>query len=188
MDFINTSLFKYLQNHPTYKIDCCNTLLKFVNEDNRFKYVSYGYESIYEADIYIQIVSGTYDEKSIYVNIWKTSNLHFRCYSANSNKIISSKLFKKYPTLPTNIDYGNVYWYHYQQKEIIETLEKLQILNPEYQDKQFQNITLKCVQAIIYIQNVLCNDLINLIIKLLLKLMPHGEDFIWHYQQQKLKN
>ena len=125
------------------------------------------------------------------MNIWEDIKLRFRCYSTDSHKIIrpvsNSKLFKKYPTLPTNIDYGTIYWYDYQQKEIIDILEKLQILNPKYQDKYFNNITQKCIQIIIYTKNLLCNDLIYLIIKLLLDLMPHNKDFIYHNQQLKIE-
>jgi hypothetical protein len=190
MDFINTYLFKYLQNHPTYKFFCCNgAVTKFVNEDNRLKYVPHVNSSKFEIDIYIEIVPRVLDgKKSIYVNIWGDPELHFYCYSENCygnlQPVKYSEFFAEYPTLPTNIDYDSFFFYGYQPKKIIEILEKFQILNPEYRDKQFNNITLKCVQTIICIQNVLYNDLVFLIIKLLLKLLPHNDDFVWHKKNQ----
>jgi hypothetical protein len=191
MDLSNMHIFKYLQNHPTYKIFCRDEILrKLVNENNRLEYQPH-YLTICNNDIYIEIV-----HQSIFMNIWITSTLWennelgFWCYVLDKNKTqygISLLIkLKQYPIFSEKFIY-DLKSYKHNQETIIEILEKLQILNSVYRNKQFQNITLKCVQAIICIQNVLCHDLVNLIIELLLKLMPHGEDFVWHCQQLKIE-
>jgi hypothetical protein len=198
MDFVNTSLFKYLQNHSLYKFYCNNEkLMNFINEDNRSKYKPYLVSHDASFDVYIEIVSESNNSfnDAIFVNIWKLDNnicVHY--YSLNGDryhkKIIYSKLFRKYPILSNIINYDDDTCHHFlyifREKEIIKILEKFQILNPQYRNKQFHNITQKCAQTIIYIKNILWNDLVQIIINLLLELLPHGEDFIWHHKQ-KLK-
>jgi hypothetical protein len=186
MDSTNTSLFKYLQNHITYKIYTDNELPQWLN--NQSKYIS---RSCIKDKVLIGIVPGIYySMEAIFMEIFIYRGiLYYKCYSLNHKfgykSIRDSELFHAYPTIPFGICHDSTF--SASQKEIIIILEKLQILNPEYRNKQFKNITQKCVQTIIYTQNILCNDLACSIVKLLFKLIYHGEDFIWHHEK-KLKN
>jgi hypothetical protein len=181
-----------LQNHSTYKI-YCKKLQTLIHENTQLKYIPYEDSYVSIIDIYIEIVPRQSNSNgTIYMNIWKNNQLHFGYYSMDSRfwhrAVKYSEFFKKYPTLSTRINY-NRHDPHIcqQEEEIIELLEKFQILHPEYRDKQFNIIMQKCVQIIMFIRNFLYDDLMGLVIYLLLKLLPHGDDFIWHHQQ-KLKN
>jgi hypothetical protein len=192
MDLTSTLLFKYLQNHPIYKIFCSNdTLTKFISDNNRLLYKPNKISFIYVNDIYIELVPRYIHSigftNSIFMNVWQSVGCsYFRCYLMNKNSdpfdysVRRSEFFYEYPSLSTKICYNKVITYNYNQETIIEILEKFQILHPEYRNIQFQNIIQKCVQTILCIKNILCNDIIYLIIQLLLKCLSHGEDFIYH--------
>jgi hypothetical protein len=102
MIFIDTQLFKYLQNHSVYKIFCDdNEITKFFNKNNILKNVpnkDYFYSRL---DLYIEIVSEP--TNAIFVNIWYDNyGLIYRYYSLDYNyrkDINDSNLFCMYPTL-----------------------------------------------------------------------------------------
>jgi hypothetical protein len=185
--FVN--LFRYLQNHSTYKIYCSeNEFTNFVNKSNLLEDIPYKYISKY-IHIYVEIISSSNLENTVYVDIWISDKLHFHCYSIDDNwhiPITDSKFFYEYPSLPRKNTYDK---YNYSHNDnAMEILEKMQILNPEYRNKQFQNIIQICIHTIIYIKNLVYYDIAHLIIKKLLKLMPHCDDYIWHHQKIEKNN
>ena len=128
--------------------------MEFINEDNRLTYIPSRKNSL-NLDVYIEIAPGSIDSmQTIYVNIWipEYNKLYFQFCSLSKygyhKDPKNSKIFKKYPTLPNKVNYDNApIIYQFQQKEIIDILEKFQILNPKYRNKQFKNITQKCIQG-----------------------------------------
>jgi hypothetical protein len=193
----NNLLFKYLRNHSIYKCFCTDDeSMDLINENNKLKKISCIDNYLFDSDIYIEIVPGSLNSmNAIFMNIWYYNNFWFRCYAINNHIDLGpikkpvgySDFFHKYPTLSTKINYNLYSIYECNENEIIEVLENLQILNPKYQDKQFQIIIEKCIQILICIKNILYSDLRFLLIKILLKLMHHGEDFLYHNKFLKIE-
>jgi hypothetical protein len=201
-NMFDSEVVKYLQNDVTYKYFFSNEptvpdeLTEYLYNKNTYaipqitnkRYLVRGsqYDSIYIISdssknglIYIIVL---YWNKKNNTWIYRLSNIKYSPHGIYSNYIFRS--CDEYPSIISNHrEYA--YVYDVFDDGIIKMLNETKILNHDYRNNKFNEITITCIEIIICLNKVLYKDITLQIIKIFFESVPHWNDFVWY---KKMKN